>query len=484
VSRNAANWLRHGGIGRRIAITMIVSLVAIQAQAFFQISNFSRPELHLTTVGWMTDTTARIYHAVYAAAPDQRIEVIAALEREFSVKLHWSVRRPWTANRVDGSGATGRLAATVKARLGNSPRIVEASLVSLDAQFPIDQLQVRISPADSESLLGTSTSGGVNPDEVLPPNLRISIQGPDGSWLWVAPIAFEIRGPLGHRPYIPLIVGGLIIALFSVWTARSIVRPLERLAIAAEHIGRSREFVPVAQRGLHEFAAVAQAFEDMQRRLLRLIDDRTQMLAAISHDLRSSLTRLRIVAESNGGQAALLRELDDMHAMLESTLTFARGDADRGPSQPTDVAALIISTVDDAVDAGWNASYEGPDHAEIDGIPVSLKRAFRNLLDNAVKYGHSAHVTLQDSESSIRVVIADQGPGIPADRVLEALTPFRRLDESRSGAIPGAGLGLPIAQDAIHTHGGTLALHDTATGGLVVEVTLPRRILGPSASQR
>src|SRR5665213_952328 len=277
---------------------MIVSLVTIQAQAFFQILHFSHPELHLTTVGWITDTTARIYHEVYASAPGQRPEVIADLERELPVKLHWGVRRPWIANRVDESGATRRLAATLRARLGNSPRTVEVSLVSLDAQFPVDELQVRISPTNGKGPLGTSTSGGVNPDEVLPPNLRISVQGSDASWLGIAPIAFEIRGPLGHRPYVPLVVGGLIIALFSVWTARSLVRPLERLAIAAEHIGRSREFVPVAQQGLHEFAAVAQAFEDMQRRLLRLIDDRTQMLAAISHDLRSSLTRLRIVAES------------------------------------------------------------------------------------------------------------------------------------------------------------------------------------------
>jgi signal transduction histidine kinase len=270
-----------------------------------------------------------------------------------------------------------------------------------------------------------------------------------------------------------LLVGGAIIAFFSVGTARSIVRPLDQLVIAAARVGRSREFVAVSSDGLHEFSAVARAFEDIQKRLLRFIDDRTQMLGAISHDLRSCLTRLRVTAEAgstNETQTVLLREIDEMTLMLESTLAFARGEAHRSPSQAVDLAALLISVVDDAVDAGMDAYYAGPDHVEIWGVPVSLKRAFRNLIDNAVKYGAVARVSLDVNEGSVRVMIADDGPGIAPESIDEALKPFRRLDSARSGIIPGAGLGLTIARDAILSHDGTLSFRNAAPHGLRVEV--------------
>jgi signal transduction histidine kinase len=283
-----------------------------------------------------------------------------------------------------------------------------------------------------------------------------------------------------------LLVGGAIIALFSVGTARSIVKPLDRLVLAAARVGRSREFVPVASEGLHEFSAVAGAFEDIQKRLLRFIDDRTQMLGAMSHDLRSCLTRLRVTAETgskNETQKILIREIDEMTVMLESTLAFARGEAHGAPSQAIDVAALLISVVDDAFDAGQAVYYAGPDHADIWGVPVSLKRAFRNLIDNAVKYGGVARVSLDVNGGIVRVVIADDGPGIAPERVDEALMPFRRLENARSGVIPGAGLGLTIARDVIVSHGGTMVFRNAATGGLRVEVNF-RAFSGDSSEHQ
>ena len=165
-----------------------------------------------------------------------------------------------------------------------------------------------------------------------------------------------------------------------------------------------------------------------------------------------------------------------MQSMLESTLAFATGEASLAPSQPLDVAALLISLVDGAADLGRPCDYRGPDHCETVGHPVSLKRAFSNLIDNAVKYGGAAHVSLTDGPTSLRVTIVDDGTGIPPALMEEAFLPFRRLDPSRSGELRGAGLGLTIARDAVHSHGGAIRLGNGARSGLVVTVELPKRM--------
>jgi len=452
---------------------MIASLLAIQAQAFLQIQLFSNPVLHLTGMRTLEDSIVHVYEKLFAVPPAQRAKLLKTMEREFPLQLRFTLDRPTDSMLADSAPTSLQLAQNLRYRLGVAPGRLMVSRIKLVGPFLVPDLQVEVSPLESASQAGTSANGNNAPDTLAPPNLRIVVEGPDGTWLSFTPHAFDDRSSLLHGPYVPLLVGGAIIALFTVGTARSIVKPLDRLVLAAARVGHSREFVPVASDGLHEFSAVARAFEDIQKRLLRFVDDRTQMLGAISHDLRSCLTRLRVTAETgskNETERILLREIDEMTVMLESTLAFARGEAHRSPSQAIDVAALLISVVDDAVDAGQDAYYAGPDHVEIWGVPVSLKRAFRNLIDNAVKYGGVARVSLDVNEGIVRVVIADDGPGIAPERVDEALMPFRRLDNARSGTIPGAGLGLTIAQDVILSHGGTLAFRNAAPLGLRVEV--------------
>jgi len=219
----------------------------------------------------------------------------------------------------------------------------------------------------------------------------------------------------------------------------------------------------------------------MQRRLLQLVDDRAQMLAAISHDLRSALMRRRIAAEDCAGEAerqAIVAEIEDMPAMVESTLTFASGEARMTPSRHTDVAALLISLVDDAADSGRRCSYAGPDHAELMAHPIALERVFSNLIDNALKYGGAArvHPASQDRAGPagrLLIRIEDDGPGIPPHLAEDVFTPFRRIDPARSNDVPGVGLGLTIARDVIRSHGGAIALRCASGRGLVVEVALP-----------
>jgi signal transduction histidine kinase len=201
------------------------------------------------------------------------------------------------------------------------------------------------------------------------------------------------------------------------------------------------------------------------------------MLAAISHDLRTPLTRLRLFAEyvSDRQQRALvLNDIEEMERMLSASLTFAGDEARREPHSRVDLAAQLISLCDTVSDGGGRATYAGPDHAQLPCQPVAMRRAFSNLIDNACKYGFEAHVTLCERADVIEITVADVGPGIPADQMEQAFAPFTRLEGSRNRESGGVGLGLSIARDVVHGHGGSIVLEPNAPRGLVVRVWLPK----------
>jgi signal transduction histidine kinase len=469
-------WLRRPGIGRRIALAMALALFAVQVQAFIQIWLFARAEVHLVGTRWLAETARDVANTAFAVPESERA---AALRRRFAgspVAVAWSRAAPWDGPEEQVAPEGRRLAATVRAMVDPAMRVAFRAQ-SLEYLFPFRSVRVGVQPPEVAAGLAATPLPPDAPEEVLPASLRIAVQGPDGSWVSITPVGFGDLGLLAAFPVSPLAVAGLIIGLASIATARRLLAPLDRLVEAAGRIGTARAFVPVPADGLAEFGAVARAFEEIQHRLLRFDADRTQMLASMSHDLGSALTRLRLAVEPGGGREpdpVLLREIEDMQAMVESTLAFASGEARPGARRPTDIAALLITLVDHAGDLGHACSYRGPDHAEAPGHPPALRRAFWNLIDNAVKYGGTARVCLSDSPGGVRVAIADDGPGIPAERMEEALAPFRRLDPARGGAQRGVGLGLTIARDVVVGHGGTLELRTGETGGLVVEVTLPR----------
>lgn len=265
---------------------------------------------------------------------------------------------------------------------------------------------------------------------------------------------------------------------------RSLIRPLRRLAAAADEIGRGPD-VAVAETGPEEVRHVAQAFNGMQARIHRLMHDRTQALAAVSHDLRTPITRLRLragfVADPEM-QAAMDADLEEMEDMIEATLAYLRGETETEPRQVTDLAALLSTLTDDVCDAGGTATYAGPNHIAIPLHPSAVKRAFANLVNNAVTYGGSARVTAAPSGVGVTVKVEDAGPGIPEadlDRVFE---PFQRLEHSRNRGTGGVGLGLAIVRQAIEKEGGTVRLSNRPGGGLCAEVSLPGRAARHSSS--
>ncbi|NUB17460.1 HAMP domain-containing protein [Azospirillum brasilense] len=263
----------------------------------------------------------------------------------------------------------------------------------------------------------------------------------------------------------------------SVWTARRMTAPIARFADAAERLGVDGEAPPLPEAGPQELRAATRAFNRMQARLARFVADRTQMLAAMSPDLRTPLTRLRLRAElveDPEMQRKMLADLDEMAAMINATLAFARDDAKHEPRGPLDLADLLQSLCDDRVDAGHAAAYEGPAHATVDGRPVALRRAFANLMDNAIAYGGGFTVRLRPVDGELRVEIEDGGPGIPEAEFEKVFAPFYRLERSRSRDTGGVGLGLATARTVVRGHGGDIALSNRPEGGLRVTVTLPR----------
>jgi signal transduction histidine kinase len=472
------SWLWRPTLSRRIALAMVVSLVAIQAQAFLQIMLLSDPEFRMVGTRWLAEATGGAVHAAFAVPAEKRDDLLKA--RAAGTPLHFTWSRTKNQSGTDDSETplAAQFAATLRDVLGDSVKAIHIRASAVSLRFPVNGVRVTTIPGEIKSPLATAAIRASDPDVLIPAWLHISVQGSDGTWIKVDPIGFTDNAVGSSLPLAPLLAGGLIIVLVSMLIARRIIAPLDRLVVAAERIGNAREPVHVATEGLQEFASVARAFEDMQQRLLRFVEDRTRILAAISHDLRSSLTRLRLVAEQCPGEtdrAALSSEIDDMQSMVESTLAFASGEAQLAPNRPTDVAALLISLVDEATDAGKACTYQGPDHIETMGHPVSLKRAFWNVIDNALKYGQSAHVALAVERDAVAITIDDRGPGIPEASRDDVFAPFRRLDPARGHETPGAGLGLTIARDVIQSHGGTITLADKDDGGLRVIISLPRR---------
>jgi signal transduction histidine kinase len=226
-----------------------------------------------------------------------------------------------------------------------------------------------------------------------------------------------------------------------------------------------------------ETRQASHAFNTMQARLRGLIENRTRMLAAISHDLRTPLTLLRLRAENVENlqeRDKMLATIAEMDSMVGETLQFARDEATTEIRRPTDIAALVQSLIDDMVEAGLPVKMEPAEPIVYDCRPDALKRAIRNLLDNAVKYGKAASVAIQTTPKTIEIIVDDEGPGIPEQEISRVFDPFYRLEESRSRETGGVGLGLAIAQSIVQAHSGELVLSNRPTAGLRARIALPR----------
>ncbi len=284
-------------------------------------------------------------------------------------------------------------------------------------------------------------------------------------------------GPLDHGAIASMVAMAVGIALVSILIVRWITGPLRRLATAADRIGRDPSPIPVPLEGPEEVRHAAAAFNAMQERIGRLLEDRTEALAAMSHDLRTPLSRLQLrvgFLPEGEDRARLEADIAEMEGMVARTLDYIREGRDAEPVRPADVAAILQTLASDAADQGHDVAFEGPRRAVLPLRRSAAKRALSNLVDNALRHGRPpVRLRIHDEGPMLAVEVSDAGPGIAeADRA-RALAPFVQLDPARSGT--GVGLGLAIAQRFAQASHGRLELGEAREGGLMARLVLPRQ---------
>jgi signal transduction histidine kinase len=309
----------------------------------------------------------------------------------------------------------------------------------------------------------------------------IGMRLPDGEWFDVTVELEPLRpwhSPMFLMSFLMMTVAA---AGLTLWAVRRLTAPVRTLAAAAEALGRDVNAAPLPENGPTEVAVAAVAFNTMAARIRRFVQDRTELLTAIGHDLRTPITRLKLRAEfveDEEQRGKIMADLDELEAMVSATLAFGRDARTTERVSPLDLAELLRTILDETGDARpavvEKLCYVGPAHMTVRARSLALKRALVNLVVNAVNYGGSATVRLSSVTARMVVVeIEDDGPGISAAEMERAFEPFHRGEPSRNRETGGVGLGLPIARNIMRAHGGDVVLANRSSGGMRATVTLP-----------
>lgn len=328
-----------------------------------------------------------------------------------------------------------------------------------DSQMPMSRMHEQMMGLDFGSL-----------------EMRLSIALKDGRWLNVST---RFHRPPIQWPWESFFSFGLAMLIVAgvVWAALSrLTGPLRRLAWAAEGLGRGESIEPLPQQGPEELRLLTNAFKNMQARLSRFVSERTRLLAALGHDLRSPLTAMRVrseMVEDDETRERLATIIDEMQEMVESTLSFARGMVSAEDMQTVDLSEFLLELVDDLKAIGGEIKLQAPKGIDVRIKPVAMRRALRNVIENAIRYGQVANITVQAEKNIARVFITDQGDGIPEADLERVFDPFVRVEKSRNLETGGTGLGLSIARTVIHAHGGDIRLENLPDKGLLVEISIP-----------
>ncbi|MCA0422794.1 MAG: HAMP domain-containing protein [Proteobacteria bacterium] len=356
--------------------------------------------------------------------------------------------------------------------LGNAPvtsrsRAMEERLRELVPEFGAESFRV-----------GYADDGALNAgkSEAYKHMLLVSVKLEDGTWLNFASATFGTAHHLaGNILAIGAVIGSMII-LIAILLLRWVTRPLHDLAVAAERFSVDEASEPVSEIGPAEVRRAARAFNTMGNRVRHLVSERTMALAAVSHDLRTPITRLRLRSEMLDDEATrnhIDRDLAEMELMINSTLDYLKMGVTQEASRTFDLATMIRTIVDAEADHGRPIRLKGINHASVAGKPVAIKRAMGNIIDNALKYGNTVRVLVKSESANIVIEVVDDGPGIPDTELDKVFEPFYRVENSRSRKTGGTGLGLTIAKSIIIEHGGMIALDNRRRGGLRVSVRLP-----------
>lgn len=424
---------------------------------------------------------------------------IAALVVTSIVAIHLIITASFLIHRPDQFEPTtghghSQLAAAVQL-LGTAPQAERTRLLADIArtfpQLDIASLAPGLLPAGSQAddpdlrslhrQLGNAyrMSGLTH----APDGGKVAIALPDGAMISAKIPPEQWQRPFWRGPWMTTLLFAVIcVSLLGLWAARALTAPLSSFAKAAESFSLNGAAAPLPERGPEEIRSVARALNRMRERITALIDDRTKMLAAISHDLRTPITRMRLRSEfieDDSQRSRMLHDLDQMRSMLESVLSFLRNDRKLEAMTLVDVASTLQLVTDQFADMGHKLIYDGPEHAMAMVRPDDLHRSITNLAENAVRYGAEATVRLRLASDTMTIDVEDDGPGICDERKDVMLEPFVRGDNARNmDDVTGFGLGLSIARAIVLAHGGELSLHDRQPHGLIVRIELPLRHQG------
>ena len=445
------NWLkriRRDTVGRWIALTIILAMLISLALngLFIQLAGvWARPPL--SEIG-LLDKAGAITRVIEAAPAPLRSQLAQAVsDQGFTVSWHFD-RRELNLPIVDDPISH------------DSMSILQPLFKSTDRRIetyePSDWTE---HPADA--------------------HYALVIELPDASWLMFSAPSRSWGLDEAPRYLIVILLVLISTALVALIATRRLATPLQRFAEGARRFGTDFRAPPIEPIGPQEIRQAILAFNAMQAQLQHFIRDRTQMLAAISHDLRAPLTRMRLrgeFIEDTEQQQRLFRDVDEMQAMINSALEFFRDDARLEPATQFDLAELLQTLLDDYRDQQIDIAFNGPLRLVYFGRPLGLKRVITNLLDNAIKYGSEPAIELIADDGQVRIKVLDRGPGIAQASLEQVFVPFFRMEGSRNKSTGGVGLGLSAARAIVLEHGGELKLRNRTKGGLAALVVLPVQV--------
>jgi signal transduction histidine kinase len=435
-------------LGGRTALVLLLALGAVQVAGLAIYALDRVDALRFVQVRDIAVRAISLYRVVAVAPPERRAETLRALDSRQEIS----------------------------ARLQATPPVstLPPTFVELQRALRVNMQLVPMPQADRPReyiWLGGPHEG----------KLLIGMELPDSEWLNVSIPMRPPRWFLAQNFLAAFLLMTLAAAALTVWAVRRLLAPVATLAAAAERLGRDMQSAPLPEDGPAEVAKAAAAFNTMAASIRRLLADRNFMLAAIGHDLRTPITRLKLRAEfieDEEQRRKTMADLDQLEAMVTATLELGRDILLEEPLRPVDLAELLRTVLDEAADAWPDAAerlhYAGPDHLTVPARPLALKRALTNLVGNAVKYGGCARVALSAARAGQAcVAIEDEGPGIPPAAAERLFAPFARLESSRNRETGGIGLGLTIARNIVRGHGGDIQIGGHAGSGARVAVTLP-----------
>ncbi|MBI1243887.1 MAG: HAMP domain-containing protein [Alphaproteobacteria bacterium] len=457
-------------LGTQIALSTVALLAVVQACSVAILVLTRPPPPPIFDPDWLSQRLAALAVSVGGVEPGDRMAWLEAQPEAHWLEFSVSGARPPAPPGGRTEPRLRRFEADIRAAAGNRVGTISVALDPPPPGAPA------FGPPRIETVPGP-TAALAHAEELRPVRFFVAdLQLADESWLRIQPhragrLVPELKLA---ATWLVLFLAAAVIA--ALWAVRRLSAPLATIAHAAEAFGRGSDAAPLDVGGAREIEAIAGAFAAMRERVLRFVHDRTTMLAAISHDLRTPLTRMRMRVERVADEAlrdALKRDLDALEAIVVETLDFARVESGSARRDRIDLASLLDTIVDARIDALQDVRLATCERVALSANGAAVRRIVENLVDNALKYGGAAEVALVVRGGEAVVTVADRGPGIPDGDLEAVFRPFHRLETSRSRETGGTGLGLAIARTLARAHGGDVRLAARPGGGLIATLALP-----------